>query len=185
MIVDTSYKTFFKTTVIAAAAFGVPMGIVAGIVVGIARGVSGGVPAGGIVAIAAGLPFGLMVGFFTVLQRQRVDKTRPEFKGEELVHDGPANHFLNYEGVGGWLFLTKERLFFRSHHFNIQRHELSIAVDDIAEVQPVRTARIFSNGLRVVTRSGRDERFVVQQHRRWCEQITRLQRARLTSSSAT
>lgn len=178
-------KGFVKTAVITAAAFGIPMGIIAGIVVGIARGVSAGALAGGIVTIAAGLPFGLVMGLFIVLQRQRVEKNRPELTGGDLVHDGPANHFFNYEGVGGWLFLTKERLLFRSHKFNIQRHELSIALDDIAEVQPVRTAKIFPNGLRVVTRLGQDERFVVQENRVWCEQIVRTQRARHPSSSAT
>jgi len=113
-----------------------------------------------------------MTGFMAI-QRRRFSRARVELIGEQLLHDGPANHFLNGEGVGGWLFLTKERLLFRSHQFNVQRHELSVPLKEIAEVQPVRTARIFPNGLRLVTRSGKEERFVVREHGRWRDEIVR------------
>lgn len=168
-------KSFARTALITGAAFGIPMGVLAGIVIGLARGLSGGVLFALQIAAASGLTFGVAMAGFMAIQRRRFVQARPEFTGEELLHDGPANHFLNGEGVGGWLFLTKERLLFRSHPFNIQRHELSVPLTEIAEVQPVRTAKVFSNGLRLVTRSGRDERFVVEAHRRWCDEIIRAQ----------
>ena len=166
-------KSFVKTALIAGVAFGIPMGIFFGVRMGIIRGFSAGVSFGLVSGAACGLAFGLAIADFMVIQRRRFSRARPEFRGEELLHDGPANHFLNGEGVGGWLFLTRERLLFRSHQVNLQPHELSLPLAEIAEVQPVRTARIFPNGLRLVTRSGREERFVVEARRRWCDEILR------------
>jgi GRAM domain len=174
-------KVFTKTTLITGIAFGVPMGllfgILAGITIGIARGFSVGVVFGlkiaAISGLACSLLFGLAMASFVAIQRQHVSKMRPEFTGEHLLHDGPANHFLNGEGVGGYLYLTDCRLFFRSHKFNIQTHELSIPLVDILEIRPVRTAKIFPNGLRLVTYSGREERFVVEANRRWCDEVVK------------
>ena len=50
---------------------------------------------------------------------------------EILIKKGSANHLVQFEGVGGRLFLTNQRLFFKSHSFNIQTHEESILLDDI------------------------------------------------------
>ena len=168
-------KSFVKTALTTGVAFGIPTGILAGVVFGISRGFSNGVVFGLVSALILGLPFGLAMAGFMAMQRRRFARIRPDFTGEQLLHDGPANHFLNGEGVGGWLFLTKERLLFRSHRFNFQQHQLSIPLEDIAEVQPVRTAKIFPNGLRVVTHSGRDDRFVVEANQTWCSEIVKAQ----------
>ena len=169
-------KSFVKTALITGVAFGIPMGIFFGVRMGIVHGFSAGVSFGLVTGAASGLAFGLAMAGFMAIQRRRFSQARPEFRGEELLHDGPANHLLNGEGVGGWLFLTRERLLFRSHQFNNQPHELSVPLAEIAAVQPVRTAKIFPNGLRLVTRSGREERFVVEAHRRWRDEILRAQR---------
>jgi hypothetical protein len=168
-------KPFAKTALIIGAAFGIPMGLLAGVVVGIARGLSNGVVSGLVSAPAFGLAFGLSMARFMAIQRRRFAQARPQFTEEQLLHDGPANHFLNGEGVGGWLFLTRERLLFRSHPYNLQPHELSIPLEAIAEVQPVRTAMVLPNGLRLVTHSGREERFVVEARLKWCDEIVRAQ----------
>ncbi|MBL9174784.1 MAG: hypothetical protein JNL10_14700 [Verrucomicrobiales bacterium] len=168
-------KSFAKTALMVGAAFGTPMGVLAGVVMGIARGSSAGILFGLATAIASGLAFGVTTAGFMAVQRRRIAIARPEFTGEQLLHDGPANHFLNGEGVGGWLFLTRERLLFRSHQFNVQPHEWSIPLADITEVPAVRTARVFPNGLRLVTQAGITERFVVEAHRKWCEEISRAQ----------
>lgn len=138
---------------------------------GIAPGLSGGVLFG----LMAGGAFGLIMASFKAMQMRRFTQARSEFTSEELLHDGPANHLLNRESVGGWLFLTKKRLLFRSHPINVQRHELSVPLAEIAEVQPVRTAGVIPNGLRVLTRSGTDDRFVVEARRKWCDEILRAQ----------
>jgi len=164
-------KSFTKTALIATIAFGIPMGTLAGIIIGFAHGLSAGVSFG----IKAAAGSGLLLAGFMAIQRWRFSRARPEFTGEHLLHDGPANHFLKAEGVGGWRFLTKERLLFRSHQFNVQRHELSIPLAEITHVSPLNTATIFPNSPRFVTRSGREERFVVEANQTWCDEILRAQ----------
>src|SRR5205809_520525 len=112
-------KAFAKTALITGVAFSIPMGLIAGFLFGVARGFSAGVTFGLVIGPTSGLVFGLAMAGFIAIQRRRFARTRSDFTGEQLLHDGPANHFLNGEGVGGWLFLTKERLLFRPHQFNV------------------------------------------------------------------
>ena len=62
----------------------------------------------------------------------------PVFVGETMLRNGPANHFVGVEGVGGWLYLTSGRLYFRSHSLNIQNHECSLMLDDVTAHSPRR-----------------------------------------------
>jgi hypothetical protein len=43
----------------------------------------------------------------------------PLATGEAIVKEGAASYLKRYEGVGGKLYLTTERLIFESHAFNI------------------------------------------------------------------
>ena len=164
-------KPFLRTALVTGTAFGVFMGLFWAVVGAVGPESWLGGPLRVALAVVSGVPFGLAMAGFAAIQRRRFARVRPELAGEDLLHDGPANHWLHGEGVGGWLFLTKERLLFRSHRFNVQRHELSVPLADITRVRAVRTAKLFPNGLRVNLGSGHVERFVVRENRRWCEEI--------------
>ena len=149
------------------------MGLLTGVAMGSLCGLSVGTKTGLAIGLLSGVAFGLAMACFFAIQRGRFALARPELTGEDVLHDGPANHFLNGEGVGGWLFLTKERVVFRSHQFNIQPHELSVPLTEITDVQDVRLAKVFPTGLRFVTRSGNEEWFVVEDNRRWRDEIVK------------
>ncbi len=87
--------------------------------------------------------------------------------GESVVHFGPANHFKGLESVGGKLFLTSQRLRFRSHTMNVQTHDESYPLDTIVAVEATRTLGLIPNGLLVRLRDGRAERFVVGGRAQW------------------
>ncbi len=132
------------------------------------------------IGIITGLAFGFVVTLsplsllgFLLVQRRRFVRARSEFTEERLLRDGPATHLLSNEGVGGWLYLTDQRLLFRSHKLNVQKHELSIPLEDIADACAMTTAKIFSNGLHLTTRSGGKEHFVVFGNRKWSEEVNR------------
>src|SRR5262249_2058735 len=110
-----------------------------------------GHPTGLVLGLISGLLFGLTLALFVYLLSFRAACAEAAFEGEVLIKQGPANHLRRMEGVGGWLYLTEQRLLFRSHRFNIQNHELSIPLGDILEVQARATAWIIPNGLLVVT----------------------------------
>lgn len=127
-----------------------------------------------IAAVLAGCLFGLVMAAF--LASSKIQRSaRPVFQPhEQIIKAGPANHFMGREAVGGWLFLTDQRLVFKSHSFNLQNHELALALIEIVRVQPSRTAWIIPNGLYVHTQQGAVERFVVGEREDWCRQITAL-----------
>jgi hypothetical protein len=162
-------RKFVKTTLFMGTPFGFSMGVFYVLMTGWRIGL--------LLAVGSGLLFGLAMAVFTSYQRRRFALDRPAFSGEKVLHEGPANHFLNREGVGGWIYLTSRRFLFRSHAINFQPHELSIELLEISEAKPAMTAKLIPNGLRIVTRSGREERFVVEDRRRWCSEIAKAQKA--------
>jgi hypothetical protein len=153
---------FFKTTIFAGVPFGLLMGLFFALRYGGAFGCAGG--------LAGGVLFGLTMASFVAWQSSRFSRQAPALEGERIRKQGPANHFRGWEGVGGWLYLTDKRLLFRSHGFNVQRHELSMPLAEVADVQACSTAWVIPNGLRLVTEKGA-ERFVVEGRRDWVDQI--------------
>jgi len=104
-------------------------------------------------------------------QKKKFEMERPTFAGEDLVKEGGANHFKNIEAVGGWIYLTDQRLLFRSHAINVQRHELSIPLQKMREAKPCMTFGIIPNGLEIKTIDGNTEKFVVEDRKNWVKKI--------------
>jgi hypothetical protein len=146
-------------------------GVLFGFIMAIPFSLTAGWHFGVLLGLGAGLLFGVSMAIFVGIQRQLFQTQRPDFSDERLLMEGPANHFLHGEGVGGWLYLTTRRLLFRSHAVNLQPHETDLPLTDIAEASPVLSAGFIPNGLLVRTVSGRNERFVVEQRRRWSMEI--------------
>jgi hypothetical protein len=159
----------FRQAVLAALLFGVPMGVYFGFV-------SGSAAHGAVSGLLGGAAFGAFVGIFLKVS---MSSSRLEMEGqaagfdadETVAHFGPANHFKGAEGVGGKLYLTNKRLRFRSHKINLNNHDESYALGEIAGVEPVRTLGIVPNGVLVRLRDGRGERFVVTGRADWVKQI--------------
>ena len=158
-----------RTAGLAGLAFGVPMGLVIGVVAGsVEAGVAG--------AVGCGAFFGLAMGVFgrTATETSTFDPDGREAAfepNETVLFSGPANHFKGLEGVGGKLHLTSQRLRFRSHAINVQTHDESYPLEDIAAVEAVRTLGLIPNGLLVHRRDGARERFVVHQRDEWVRRI--------------
>jgi hypothetical protein len=132
-------------------------------------------PGGYVPALLAGALSGSLFGAALSALRAS-DRLKPATKpllndGEEVAWEGPANHFKGLEAVGGRLVLTNERVLFASHAFNVQTHEWAVALQDVLEAEPVRTLGVVPNGLRIRTRSGDTERFVVENREAWAERL--------------
>jgi hypothetical protein len=50
-------------------------------------------------------------------------------KDDEILRQGHANYLTAVEGVGGRLFLTDRRLYFKPHIFNRNTEDASISLD--------------------------------------------------------
>jgi hypothetical protein len=92
--------------------------------------------------------------------------------GEQILKEGFANHLLNGEGVGGKLWLTDQRLYFKSHVFNYQVHDESYPLRQIINVRPKNTLVVIRNGITISLKDGREELFFVWRRNVW---ITRIQ----------
>lgn len=143
---------------------GVPFGIVTGVFSSLASG------EGALLGLVAGAFFGIgMATIMSGLQR-RIEGTRPEVDGEEVLFHSPGNHIRGVESVGGWLMLTDQRLLFRPHGLNIQKAEWSAPLSDLVRMEPKRTFGILSNGLRAQTTTG-EEHFVVENRESWLREV--------------
>jgi len=80
---------------------------------------------------------------------------------EEILLTRPANHFLGIEGVGGKIFITNKRFVFKSHELNIQKHQLDIDYADIIKVTYFNSLLLFPNGLKLMLKNGKEEKFAV------------------------
>ncbi|MGZ5662843.1 MAG: hypothetical protein ACXWG6_15860 [Usitatibacter sp.] len=153
--------------------FGVAMGLFLGLQTGsLYYGFHGGF----FCAVAFGFAIKRFLKVSMASPRLALDAVAAGFSADEtVVHHGPANHFKGIEAVGGKLFLTNQRLVFRSHRFNVQAHEESYPLDEIVSTEPARTLGIVPNGLLLQMRDGRRERFVVGGRSEW---VSLLRRAR-------
>ena len=91
--------------------------------------------------------------------------------GEKILKEGPANHLKGRESVGGALYLTNQRLVFKSHAFNVQVHEESYMLDSIRSAQPRNTLGLIPNGLAVTLADGSVEKFVIWGRQDWIHKI--------------
>lgn len=118
------------------------------------------------IVIFGGTLFGLLTGIFTLVQRNKFKKIKEALSREEtIILDDAANHFVGKEGVGGWLFLSLDKLIFISHNFNFQNHELVINNSDITSVLPSRNLLFFP--ALIVVHNGVEERFAIYTPKKW------------------
>jgi hypothetical protein len=92
-------------------------------------------------------------------------------KNEFLIKKGLANHFKGLESVGGELYLTNNRVIFKSHQFNIQTHTEKFPIDEIVDIGKRNTLGIVPNGIFIKMKDGRFEKFVVWRRSEWLAEI--------------
>jgi hypothetical protein len=96
--------------------------------------------------------------------------------GELLVKSGAANHQRSVETVGGRLYLTSQRLVFRSHGTNVQRGVTEVPLKDIRLVETGWTKflgflPLVPNAVTVYADAGKQHRFTVFGRAAWADTI--------------
>lgn len=124
--------------------------------------------------LGSGLLFGISMAGFLFFQSLKFTKNRPLLPDEKLIKEGPANHFFNGESVGGWVYLTDRRFYFKSHGVNAQNHELPIALETIGSVEKTNHLGLIPNGLNLALQNGATEKFVVHGSKEWVKVISSL-----------
>ena len=148
---------------------GIPFGITMGLFYGI---ISKNLYLGILTAVFLGAFFGFFIWLFVFIQSKKLKKSSLELTGGKgIIMEGEANHFKGKESVGGWICLTDNEIIFKSHNFNIQKHQTIIPLNQIAEVKTSLTLGFVPNGLQIITINGVVEKFVVNKRKTWIEKI--------------
>jgi uncharacterized protein (TIGR02996 family) len=100
----------------------------------------------------------------------------PSLANETPIKDGAANLQRGIETVGGWLYLTNQRLVFESHAFNVQTGATVIPLASITGTrlswtQFLNRIPVFPNSMAVATTEGREYRFVLFGRQQWLDAI--------------
>jgi hypothetical protein len=134
----------------------------------------GSVASGIIAGLISGFLFGWIMGLF--IKSKFVKETTKIETGhdEKILFQTPANHFKGIEAVGGKLYLTNDRLIFKSHKLNIQNHQLSITLAAINTFERYKILGVVNNGLSIITNHNTTEKFVVEQVEEWVKQLAEL-----------
>lgn len=121
--------------------------------------------------LLSGFIFGLTAGWFK--KSKYVDEISSiDLNDNEIIQlQTPANHFKGSEVVRGVLFLTNQRVVFKSYKLNTQVHELTIPLLEIREVYKHKRLGIIDNGLTINTISNKGEKFIVEKNDEWVKYL--------------
>lgn len=150
------------------------VGVYSGSIVGVLMGIFFGISTTPFsVGFSSGIGFGLLFGIafavFSIFANRKYSSIPLEIsKGGVVVH-GPASRFKGGAPQGGWLYLTQEKLIFKTHNMNFHKDEFEISLKDIRKFGEHKILSIFTNGIFVELPSGRREKFVVAQPDEWIE----------------
>ena len=93
---------------------------------------------------------------------------------EVVIKAGDSNHLEAEDRVNGKLVLTNQRIYFITTKGSELNFDHEIEYRDIREVMVFNTMKIFPNGLNIITKDGKELKFVVKKRNNWCEAINRM-----------
>lgn len=145
-----------------------------------------------VLGCTAGLLFGTFMTIFAVVETIKFKKIKKELEQNmTIIYDDGANHlvskdaagceaqssykrlygcanrFVKREAVGGYLFLTSDMLYFISHRYNVNVHEIKIPYIKIQNV----TKGKFPRSITLWLKDGRTESFVVNNREEWVKRF--------------
>jgi len=157
---------FWKTALKA----GVPFGFVTGTYQGFSLGLPAGVQQGCIQGLIFGVLMAILFQRFARSERLTNQKRVDPVENEPAIHETPAGHIKFIETRGGRLYLTRTKLIFKPHAFNLQKTGVNLSLSEISNVSCFKTLGFFANGL-VVKTATQTEKFVVDTNQAWVDQI--------------
>ncbi len=93
---------------------------------------------------------------------------------EMVIKAGDSDHISNGTTIKGKLILTNQRLYFKPESNGKNHSDVEIWPDDIKDVMFYNNRLIFSNGLNIITKDGKENKFLVKDRSDWSEMIVRL-----------
>lgn len=97
------------------------------------------------------------------------------YPNEMVIKAADTTHLRNGEGgIQGKLILTNQRVYFKTLDNKNNGQSFELLPEEIQEVMPFKNRLFFPTGMNIVTREGREMRFLVSKRNDWIEMIVRL-----------
>lgn len=150
---------YIKNFILEFLCFGVPMGLFWAIMFdGIDRGI--------VLGVAGGIFFACFITGFSIYEEYKlINVVKSKFKCEDIIYGDLANMINEYEAIGGYLVLLKDRIYFISHNINLcmKTTECTITLEEVYDIGKARKARsIYINKKNFETIV-----FVVNNNKKW------------------
>ena len=98
-----------------------------------------------------------------------------DLKANEVVTKaGDVQFFAIENQVKGKLILTNQRIYFKTLEDEQKEFNMEIQPEEIRELLYFKTKVLFPNGLSVVTKEGKEIKFVVKNRDSWSQMINRM-----------
>jgi hypothetical protein len=96
--------------------------------------------------------------------------------GETVIAQGLANHFRGIITDGGAVYLFSDKLVFVPHKMNLFGKEVSILFSEVESIIDYKVLGIFNTGFKIIKKSGKVEKFVVDKTTHFYKMISKVNR---------
>jgi hypothetical protein len=93
---------------------------------------------------------------------------------EVVLQASDGTYVQNGSTIKGKLILTTQRIYFKAAKNGDSSSDREIYPDQIEDVLFFNEKLLFPNGLMVVTRDGKENRFLVKKRKSWSEKIVKM-----------
>jgi len=96
------------------------------------------------------------------------------YENETVLKAANTSYLDSTAQVEGKLILTNQRIYFKTMTEGKQFIDFEVLPNQIKEVMFFNTWKIFPNGLNVVTKEGKELRFIIKKRDQWCLMINKM-----------
>lgn len=98
----------------------------------------------------------------------------PLNRDESIISKKSANLFRGFFAVGGFLYVTNQRLVFEPHALNFRGHPFELEISGVTQVKTRNTLGVIPNGVSITQKNGTEYKFVVWGRAELISQLKRL-----------
>jgi len=96
------------------------------------------------------------------------------YENETVLKAANTSYFDSTAQVDGKLILTNQRIYFKTMIDEKNHMDFEILPNQIKEVMFFNTWKIIQNGLSVVTKEGKELKFLIKNRDQWCLMINKM-----------
>lgn len=156
-------------------------GLIFGLLMGLFYGFQYGVWSGLIRGLLSGIAFGFVMSVVVSFLMKQTEKERPDFSGETIIKQSPANRVIQGYATGGLIYLTEKQLHFQPHKSQWKAKIVSIPISDISNAKKISDPTVLAGKLEIEQTHGIADKFVIDDAEDWVSTINDTRRHYLDS----